>query len=105
MDPVRRVTGPTVEVLELLIARTEPAWGLLVAKETGNTPAAVYSILNRLESGGWIVGDWEDEPDRAGPRRRLYELTESGRAGAPQVVADYRRRRPVPHVRLDPRGV
>lgn len=102
MGPITRVTEATVDVLDSLLTEREPIWGLAIAKRTERTPASIYPILNRLESGGWIEGSWEVESDRPGPRRRLYRLTDTGRVGAQQVVDEFRRRRARP-ARPEPR--
>lgn len=94
MGPITRVTAPTVDVLDALLAAQEPMWGLAIAKQTGRTPASIYPILSRLEAGGWLQGSWEDDAERPGPRRRLYQLTNAGRAGGQQIVDDFQRRRP-----------
>ncbi|WP_420367216.1 PadR family transcriptional regulator [Curtobacterium sp. L1-20] len=86
MDPIRRVTAPMVDVLEALLAGTEPTWGLLVIKATGRPPGTVYPILERLERQGWIRSTWDDDPDRSGPRRRLYEFTVDGAVAARALV-------------------
>lgn len=39
----------------------------------------VYIALARMESRGWVVGDW-GTPDANGNRRRFYTLTPKGRA-------------------------
>jgi transcriptional regulator len=36
----------------------------------------LYPALHRLEYGGWVTSEWSE---KAGRRRRVYELTEAGR--------------------------
>ena len=86
MDPIKRVTAPTLDVLEALLASDEPRWGLLVIKSTGRQAGTVYPILERLERQGWIRSSWDDDADRSGPRRRLYEFTTDGAVGARELV-------------------
>ncbi|ROS59918.1 PadR family transcriptional regulator [Curtobacterium sp. PhB172] len=87
MEPIQRVTAPTLEVLDALLAADGPAWGLLVIKATGRQAGTVYPILERLERQGWITSSWDDETDRPGPRRRLYEFTPDGVDAARDLVA------------------
>lgn len=86
MDSIKRVTAPTVDVLETLLASSDPTWGLLVIKATGRPAGTVYPILERLERQGWIRSSWDDDVDRAGPRRRLYEFTAEGAVAARDLV-------------------
>lgn len=100
MGPIQRVTAPTVDVLTVLLEADGPLWGLAIAKQSGRTPASIYPILSRLEDGGWVVGSWEVDEERAGPRRRLFRFTDAGRIGARQVVSDYvARHAPAPRPR------
>ncbi|MBF4604651.1 PadR family transcriptional regulator [Curtobacterium sp. VKM Ac-2884] len=87
MEPIQRVTAPTLDVLDALLAADGPAWGLLVIKATGRQAGTVYPILERLERQGWITSSWDDETDRPGPRRRLYEFTPDGVDAARDLVA------------------
>lgn len=87
MDPLSRVTPATVDVLNALLGGVTPIWGLLVIKQTGRPAGSVYPILERLEGTGWVTSQWEDDSERTGPRRRLYELTADGAAAATEVVA------------------
>ena len=88
MEPIRRVTAPTLDVLEALLAGDGPTWGLLVIKATGRQAGTVYPILERLERQGWVASSWDDDADRPGPRRRLYEFTADGVVAARELVAD-----------------
>ena len=87
MDPIRRVTAPTLDVLDALLAGEGPTWGLLVIKATGRPAGTVYPILERLERLGWVRSTWDDDAERSGPRRRLYEFTADGAEAARGLVA------------------
>ncbi|WIE62614.1 PadR family transcriptional regulator [Curtobacterium sp. MCLR17_032] len=87
MEPLVRVTAPTLDVLAALLAAEGPAWGLRLIKELGRPSGTVYPILERLERQGWITSDWDDDADRPGPRRRLYEFTADGQRAATDLVA------------------
>lgn len=89
MTLLQRVTGPTVDVLRVLLATREPVWGLRIVKATGLKAGSVYPILSRLENGNWITGEWESEDERSGPRRRLYRFTEEGEREALRIVAAF----------------
>lgn len=89
MQPLRRVTPATVDVLRVLIEESGPVWGLLVVGRTGRPAGSVYPILDRLESLEWVRSEWEDDPDRPGPRRRFYVLTGDGMVGARTAVDDF----------------
>lgn len=86
MEPIRRVTAPTLDVLDALLAADGPTWGLLVIKATGRQAGTVYPILERLEQLGWIRSTWDDDAERSGPRRRLYEFTADGVVAARSLV-------------------
>lgn len=92
MEPLPRVTPTTADVLESLLQADESMWGLRIVQQTGRPAGSVYPILERLERLGWAASNWEDDPERPGPRRRLYELTREGAAAAPSAVARARRR-------------
>ena len=47
--------------------------GALTARE-----GSLYPALRGLEQEGWIVASWETPP--SGPARKVYTLTETGRA-------------------------
>lgn len=87
MVPLSRVTPATVDVLNAFLSGEAPIWGLFVVKKTGRPAGSVYPILERLEGSGWVTSNWEDDSERTGPRRRLYELTSDGAAAARAVVA------------------
>jgi hypothetical protein len=82
MQPLKRVTPATVDVLEVLVGEPEPVWGLLVVSRTGRPAGSVYPILERLESNEWVTSEWEVDGHRSGPRRRLYRLTPEGLVAA-----------------------
>ena len=84
MQNLGRVTPATALVLEVLLA-TERVWGLQIVKDAGKKPGTIYPILDRLESAGWIEGEWDTEEARKGPRRRYYRLV----AGARPLALDY----------------
>jgi PadR family transcriptional regulator, regulatory protein PadR len=100
MEPLSRITPATADVLATLLDAGEPTWGLRVVRATDRPTGSVYPILERLERAGWVVSVWEDDPERSGPRRRLYELTPDGVQAAREAVARVRRPLPVSAVRI-----
>lgn len=78
-------TLPTLLVLSALLG--EPSgemYGLQLMERTGRGSGTIYAILSRLKAEGMIEGRQEDvDPKTAGrPARRLYRLTDDGRAQA-----------------------
>lgn len=90
MEPLSRVTAATLDVIDALAASQQPLWGLRIVKSTTRPAGSVYPILERLERLGWVTSEWEDDPARTGPRRRLYELTTDGAAAAPALISAQR---------------
>jgi DNA-binding PadR family transcriptional regulator len=82
------------DVLLSLLAADGEVWGLYLSAQTGRPTGTVYPILERLERERFLRSRWEDDEGRAGPRRRLYSLTTSGREwvasrlGASGIVDD-----------------
>ena len=86
MQPLSRITPATVDVLQSLLSAAAPTWGLLVIRESGRPAGSVYPILERLERSGWVTSEWDDDQNRPGPRRRLYELTGDWASAARNAV-------------------
>ncbi|MFG3712358.1 PadR family transcriptional regulator [Micromonospora sp. NPDC047730] len=87
MKPLGRIGAATVDVLRVLVDSDRPRWGLEIIKVTGRPSGSVYPLLERLERNGWVTSHWEDETDRRGPRRRMYQLTTDGAVAARRVCA------------------
>lgn len=80
MESLQRVTRPTILVLKCAYELASHGfWGLQVSKLTGLKTGTVYPILERLEALGWLYSEWELSPERSGPRRRRYFLTQDAR--------------------------
>ena len=108
MEPLQRVTAPTLDVLAALLDGGDdtggPIWGLVIIKHTGRPSGTIYPLLERLERNGWILGSWEDDSDRSGPRRRLYEFTAEGRVAAEDLVSTSAARKTVAAARPSRKG-
>lgn len=88
-----RVTGPLLDVLEVLLRSTADGarpHGWVIMRAVHRSGPTVYGVLDRLEAMGWVDGQWEDDPDPGRPRRRLYRLTGHGAAAARQLLAERR---------------
>ncbi|MCS5722687.1 PadR family transcriptional regulator [Herbiconiux sp. CPCC 203407] len=87
MEPLQRVTAPTVDVLSILLESAGPVFGLEIMKRSGRPSGTVYPILERLERQGWISSEWEEHTDTQLRRRRVYTFTPEGAVAAREVVA------------------
>jgi PadR family transcriptional regulator, regulatory protein PadR len=85
-----RITVQTLAVLRVLLDHPlQRHYGLEVAKAAGLASGSLYPILARPEQQGWLTSDWEqvDQRQAGRPRRRYYQLTPEGAAGAAQALA------------------
>lgn len=95
MEPLSRLTPATLDVLTTLLGESDRVWGLRIVGLTSRPAGSVYPILERLERAGWVDSEWEDDPERSGPRRRLYRLTADGVEAARAAVSRVSAPRPV----------
>ncbi|MGC5024237.1 PadR family transcriptional regulator [Tsukamurella sp. DT100] len=69
-------------ILGVLESAPRHGYGVSAALvEVGLQPikgAQLYPALVKLENDGWIVAEWEQS--ESGPARKVYELTDAGRA-------------------------
>jgi PadR family transcriptional regulator PadR len=104
MSVPTRITGPLLDVLELLVHAAEEGTelhGWAIKSSIRRSGATVYGILDRLEDAGWVIGHWEQRnPDPGKPPRRRYRLTPTGFPAARRLLAQRRpealRRTPPP---------
>ncbi|WP_291054534.1 PadR family transcriptional regulator [Herbiconiux sp.] len=83
MEPLQRVTAPTLDVLAILLsAEADPIFGLEIMKRSGRPSGTIYPILERLERQGWITSTWEENTTTQLHRRRVYTFTPEGAAAA-----------------------
>ncbi|MEV5495753.1 PadR family transcriptional regulator [Nonomuraea fuscirosea] len=94
MAEIKRVTQPTLDVLELLVEAHRQGvelhgWGII--KATKRTGPTIYNVLDRLEDAQWIKGHWEEQnSDSNKPRRRFYRLTGEGVHAARTLLLERR---------------
>lgn len=76
-----RTTHALVQVaLALMSAPADRHWGYELGKSAGVRSGALYPILRRMLSDGWLSDGWEDPATIQGrPPRRYYEITDDGR--------------------------
>jgi PadR family transcriptional regulator PadR len=78
-DP--RLSHQTLRVLRVFLdGPKEGLAGSDIWKALGLLTGTVYPILLRLESAGWLRGDWEklSPEELRRPRKRIYQLTPLG---------------------------
>ena len=89
-----RMSLQTLRVLEAFLDNPgESQSGADVQKRAGIASGPLYPILLRLEAAGWFTSRWENvDPATVGrPRRRLYQLTQSGLRRSSEVFASFGR--------------
>ena len=86
-----RLTEPALKVLRLFSENLrQKRSGSEISKLTKVGAGTLYPLLDRLETAGWIVGEWEKiNPSEAGrPRRRYYHLTGLGHRNATRALGE-----------------
>ena len=81
----RETPGPQLDLLLLSVLRVEPAHGYAVIEELRRRSevafdlpeSTVYPALHRLEQDKLVTSEWAEVNGR---RRRVYRLTDRGRA-------------------------
>ena len=85
-----RLTDPLLRVV--LVMLNEPFdkyWGYDLSRRAGVRSGALYPILDRMLSEGWLEDGWEDTSSINGgrPRRRYYRVTDTGRNAMGALMA------------------
>lgn len=78
-----KAAAPEQRILRTLAAAARELHGLDLVAAGAVSRMALYVILARLEDRGWIEGRFEDTDP---PRRRLYRITDVGRAALVPVL-------------------
>jgi PadR family transcriptional regulator PadR len=74
----------TLEFCVLAMVEREDSYGTEIVRRFGEerslatTEGTIYPLLSRLRRVGWLDSKWSESP--AGPPRRYYTLTDSGRS-------------------------
>ena len=69
------------------------SFGFDIVDITGMPGGTVYPALRRLEEAGYLTSEWEKQrvaQSELRPRRKYYEITESGREVLAAAVKRYR---------------
>lgn len=67
-------------------ARNQPLHGASIMEASGWSSGTMYPALMALEKADLLTSKWEDR-FATFPRRRVYEMTEAGKAMAESLVA------------------
>ncbi len=84
-------------ILILAVLADGPRHGYAIAREIERRSAdalsmgegALYPALRALEREGYVTSEWQPQP--SGPARRIYTLTDSGRARMAQQIASWQK--------------
>jgi PadR family transcriptional regulator len=77
------------------LLRDRPYYGFDLVRQLGETDGlltsegTIYPLLSRLRKDGLVTTRWQESD--AGPPRRYYALTDSGRAALEAFVQDWTR--------------
>ena len=76
-----RVSLPALVILGAFSLAQAPLWGSQIMRSTHITTGTAYPLLNRLETDGYLKGEWEkaDPRDLQRPRQKMYVLTPRGK--------------------------
>ena len=79
----------------LLLIRSGPGYGYELRHELRERDleldrAVMYRSLREMEQLGWITSRWAQST--AGPRRRVYDITDAGRGELDRIVGEIRAR-------------
>lgn len=73
-------------VLTVLLTDAAGLSGRPICHLSGVSVSGAYLCLDRLETAGWVHGEWETPDPGTRPRRRFYRLTACGRACALELL-------------------
>ena len=82
----------TLEYCVLALMRVEERYGFDLVRELGDlvtSEGTIYPLLARLRRDGLVDTTWRES--EAGPPRRYYRLTDSGRRALDAFVVDWGR--------------
>lgn len=91
MDQSFRVTGPLLDVLQVLVDAPTELHGWAIMKATARSGPTIYQVLERLSEAEWVSARWEAQHPEAGkPRRRFYRLIPTKLPAARALLAERR---------------
>ncbi|MDO5676720.1 MAG: PadR family transcriptional regulator [Propionibacteriaceae bacterium] len=85
----------TLEYCILALLARESLYGLDIARRLTpdgllmGSEGTLYPLLTRLRKAGWVETRWQES--NAGPPRRYYAITGSGRAALAEFTATWQR--------------
>ena len=91
MGKKKNLSLGTVLVLHALARRCE--YGFDIMEETGLSSGSIYPALDRLESLGYAVSEWEDAEvaqNEKRPPRRYYRITPDGAEALGEALERHR---------------
>lgn len=91
MSPLASLSYSAAIVLQAVA--NNYGYGFDIMDVTGLPSGTVYPALRRMEQGGLVVSQWEDEAaaQREGrPARKYYEVTDEGREVLAEALKRYR---------------
>jgi len=80
MTRTRKPSSSTLKILNCLSGSPGGLHGYALMKASGLASGTLYPILGRLSDRGWLEKAWETGEDISGRPRRIYTLTQVGRA-------------------------
>jgi DNA-binding PadR family transcriptional regulator len=83
METPQRVTPVFIHVLTCLHERPGGVHGYAIITSGPHVGGAIYPVLNRLYTAGWVDREWDNQST---PRRRIYQLTAAGTRGADRLL-------------------
>lgn len=97
-----RLPNHDLPFLILLVLSEKPSHGYAIAREieqrSGQSlklrEGSLYPALKALERGALIEGQWEmpTNPGQSGPARKVYTITDAGRADLAKRTLEWERR-------------
>lgn len=86
-----------METCLLVLLRDRQDHGYSLAEQLGDfgfgdvNVSTLYRVMRRMENAGWVTSSWEE--GGKGPQRRVYAITESGKAALTEQIAMFEQRR------------
>ncbi|GAB5487786.1 MAG: PadR family transcriptional regulator [Parasphingorhabdus sp.] len=88
MKKMRAPSKTTTQALLVLLSTPKGLHGYDITRSTGIGPGTLYPMLARLEDQGMLASEWESSEEHGRPPRRVYSLTDAGKAFAEGLETD-----------------